>query len=190
MNVKICNKCGKIGLDQIDFKIVWIGYRYAYHGYCIFCDQDYWIVRNTELRKERKERRFRVLKYLQPNYTEYRKIQNKLWKKNNPEKNRQYLRKRYALEAGLEGTFSTEDLKFIYEHQQGICPSCTKFLPFEEMTVDHIIPVSWPGSSNWPDNIQLLCGSCNSGKRNHNDTDFRKTQPILFSELIRTHKPK
>lgn len=46
---------------------------------------------------------------------------------------------------------------------EGCCMMCRKFVPFEEMTVGHIIPRSWGGTWHW-NNLQMECAPCNHGK--------------------------
>jgi hypothetical protein len=53
-----------------------------------------------------------------------------------------------------------ENLKAQYDWT---CPSCRKSEPEIKLTEDHIIPLSRGGSNNI-ENIQPLCGSCNSKK--------------------------
>ena len=45
----------------------------------------------------------------------------------------------------------------------GKCAGCGVLFPFRNMTVDHIIPRSKGGQDN-EENLQLLCGACNSEK--------------------------
>jgi len=47
-----------------------------------------------------------------------------------------------------------------YYAPDGRCPVCQKKC---ELTLDHVIPIR-QGGSNWPDNLQPLCLSCNSEK--------------------------
>ena len=51
----------------------------------------------------------------------------------------------------------------LYGRQEGICAGCRVMFPFRNMTVDHIVPRSRGGSDHL-DNLQLLCGACNSTK--------------------------
>lgn len=114
-----------------------------------------------------------------------------VWRKNNPEK---YLEKqrarqrgtnekrrirnanRRALVAAIPGFFVKEDLDRIFEEQNGACaaPHCENDL-HDGYHVDHILAVS-QGGTNWPDNIQLLCGSCNCSKRDKDYVEWVKEQ--------------
>ena len=49
---------------------------------------------------------------------------------------------------------------FTYE---GLCGGCRTLFPFRNFTVDHMVPQS-KGGSDHLDNLQLLCGACNSTK--------------------------
>ena len=51
----------------------------------------------------------------------------------------------------------------LYGRQEGICAGCQVMFPFRNMTVDHVVPQSKSGSDHL-DNLQLLCGACNSMK--------------------------
>ena len=51
----------------------------------------------------------------------------------------------------------------LYGRQEGICGGCRVMFPFRNMTVDHIVPQT-KGGSDHLNNLQLLCGACNSMK--------------------------
>ena len=51
----------------------------------------------------------------------------------------------------------------LYGRQEGICNGCRVMFPFRNMTVDHIVSQA-RGGTDHQDNLQLLCGSCNSTK--------------------------
>lgn len=51
----------------------------------------------------------------------------------------------------------------LYGRQEGTCPGCRMLFPFRNLTVDHIVPRSKGGNDHF-DNLQLLCGACNSAK--------------------------
>ena len=51
----------------------------------------------------------------------------------------------------------------LYGRQEGICAGCEVLFPFRNLTVDHIVARARGGSDHL-DNLQLLCGACNSMK--------------------------
>lgn len=51
----------------------------------------------------------------------------------------------------------------LYGLQEGICAGCNIHFPFRNLTIDHVIPRA-RGGSDRIDNLQLLCGACNSTK--------------------------
>ena len=64
----------------------------------------------------------------------------------------------------------------IYKHelyglQEGKCAGCNYYFPFRNMTIDHIHPQS-KGGTDRKDNLQLLCGACNSTKGTGTQEEF------------------
>ena len=51
----------------------------------------------------------------------------------------------------------------LFGKQEGTCGGCKTLFPFRNFTIDHIVPQS-KGGSDHMDNLQLLCGACNSTK--------------------------
>ena len=51
----------------------------------------------------------------------------------------------------------------LYGKQEGICAGCQVLFAFRNFTIDHIIPRRRGGTDHL-DNLQLLCGACNSMK--------------------------
>ncbi len=56
-----------------------------------------------------------------------------------------------------------ESKKLLYGLQYGNCEGCGVHFEARNMTIDHIIPTS-KGGTNHLENLQLLCGACNSLK--------------------------
>ena len=51
----------------------------------------------------------------------------------------------------------------LFGKQEGRCGGCCVAFPFRNFTVDHVVPQSQGGTDHF-DNLQLLCGACNSVK--------------------------
>ena len=51
----------------------------------------------------------------------------------------------------------------LFGKQEGLCAGCKVMFPFRNFTIDHIVPLSRGGTDHL-ENLQLLCGACNSLK--------------------------
>ena len=79
-----------------------------------------------------------------------------------------------------ELTFSQVELRQFRSHkhtlfgiQEGTCNGCEVLFPFRNMTIDHIHPRSKGGTDD-PENLQLLCGACNSMKGNRSQAYLKQ----------------
>ena len=59
----------------------------------------------------------------------------------------------------------------LYGKQEGKCAGCHYFLPFRNMTIDHIVPQA-RGGTDAKENLQLLCNACNSTKSTRSQSAF------------------
>ena len=58
---------------------------------------------------------------------------------------------------------SRKDKEILYGKQKGNCKGCRTHFEIQHFEIDHIIPQKH-GGSHEVDNLQLLCGNCNSIK--------------------------
>ena len=90
-----------------------------------------------------------------PNYKDGRCSDNNyiIWIKN----------KRNRMKRNADGSHTYQEWSLLKKQYDYTCPCCKKKEPMIKLTEDHIIPIS-KGGSDYIENIQPLCGSCNSVK--------------------------
>jgi 5-methylcytosine-specific restriction endonuclease McrA len=81
-------------------------------------------------------------------------------------------RMRRCREIEAPGFHTFEEWELLKKQYGFQCPMCGKSEPQIKLSEDHIIPLT-KGGSNYIENIQPLCRSCNS-KKNTKIIDFRK----------------
>jgi 5-methylcytosine-specific restriction endonuclease McrA len=69
----------------------------------------------------------------------------------------------------IKHVFTIDEWKQKVESTNGICPICKKYVGIENMTLDHIIPISKAkkGQIYTIDDVSPMCGKCNSKKSNN-----------------------
>ena len=92
------------------------------------------------------------------------------WRKNNKDKIRNYAAARKARLAGNGGDLTVEEWYAILDSYGHKCLCCGR--SDVKLTIDHVIPISLGGKHS-ADNVQPLCGPCNSRKKDKH-IDYRK----------------
>ena len=90
------------------------------------------------------------------------------WAKDHPEEMRAIVARRRALVLGADGSHTKADVERLFAEQDGYCLGCAGDLAELGYHVDHIHPLS-KGGSNGPENLQLLCPTCNRQKSDKTD---------------------
>lgn len=111
----------------------------------------------------------------------------KAWIKAHPEYRSVANSARRAVELAAEGSYTLADINRLYKNQNGCCNGCRRAFPAtgkHRYHVDHIIPLKpkrgQKAGSNGPENLQLLCRSCNSSKHNMSMEEWLKRRAISF----------
>jgi 5-methylcytosine-specific restriction endonuclease McrA len=100
------------------------------------------------------------------------------WRKNNLDKIRNYEHVRRARMRGNGGNLTTEEWHTILNFYDHRCLCCGR--TDVKLTIDHVLPI-FLGGKHTIDNVQPLCGPCNSSKRDKH-IDYRKE---LYHETSR-----
>ena len=100
---------------------------------------------------------------------EHIKESNKAHRKANPEAANARTHKRRAAKTNAGGAYTSAQWIALCNKYDNKCLCCDKK---RKLTPDHVIPISWGGTSNIS-NIQPLCMPCNAHKHT-GTTDFRK----------------
>ena len=85
----------------------------------------------------------------------------KRWRRENPQKMAVQLARRRARKLNAEGDLTVEEFEALCEKYGNVCLRCGDRDAL--LTPDHVVPLSL-GGSNLTENIQPLCGNCNSWK--------------------------
>lgn len=176
---KKCSKCGEVKLIR-EFYLRGEKRRDPYRPECKKCGKakmGRWYAKNSEHQKQ-KSKNWRVRNLLHclirdrkyhEEHKEERKKQHKQWVEKNYDKVIQNNRNRRARQKNAEGKFTADEFKKLCAEYDNICLCCGEK---KKLTADHVVPLD-KGGSNYISNIQPLCGSCNSKKKNKT-VDYRK----------------
>ena len=105
---------------------------------------------------------------------------SKAWRLANPDKCRQYHHDRRARKLASIGHYTEDDVDLQFTQQVGLCVYCDS--PLEDgYHVDHIFPLS-RYLFDGPENIQILCGSCNNKKYTKDPKVYEDSIGILTPE--------
>jgi 5-methylcytosine-specific restriction endonuclease McrA len=94
------------------------------------------------------------------------------WRARNPEKVSAKNRRTKIIRRHVPGSHTLTEWQALKAQYSYRCLCCGKAEPLIKLTEDHVIPVT-KGGSNAIDNLQPLCGPCNSAKGNRRSTDYR-----------------
>jgi 5-methylcytosine-specific restriction endonuclease McrA len=158
------------------------------NGVCLACerlrDQESKARRQNKIKEYRKEYYARNREAVQEGNREYyranlesQRERVKSYKAANRDKYVAYEQKRRA-SSRAGGSFSPLEIASIRSMQKDRCAVCRVNLNGAG-TVDHIVPLS-KGGPNIARNIQLLCKSCNSAKRDKDPVEFMRQKGRLI----------
>lgn len=111
------------------------------------------------------------------------------WRQENKEQFKGYMRTAYLRRKEADGITTSEQWQAIIDFYcpDNKCLACGKTFNSEviedKLTQDHVIPVS-KGGSNWPENMQPICYSCNCSKSDVHETDYRPDNGQFAKELM------
>ena len=141
---KPCKKCGANEWNSIG-------------GRCMQCKREYnALYYQTNYGKEKD----RYRQYRRTNPAKVRE-RTRRWQQANPDKTKAFDSISRTRKTVAGGSFTAAEWKALVDHYGGKCLCCGR--DDVKLTADHVIPVARGGTSNI-DNLQPLCGVCNSRK--------------------------
>ena len=164
--MKICTKCGEPKpLNRFGKRSAM---RDGLKSQCKDCDarsrRAYYEENKERERQQNREWHQKNKPWLDPKKREY----HNAWRR--ASNRRAEWANRDALKRGAEGSFTNEEWIELCESYGNKCLRCDS--GDATLTVDHVKPLS-KGGTNWIDNIQPLCTSCNCSK-GANEVDYRE----------------
>ncbi len=132
---------------------------------------DRWLANNAN-RKKKLDR-----EYAASHRAEARKKASK-WYRLNPEIAKTHRRNRRARTKGAEGSHTKEDISALRKLQNNKCAYCRSALG-RDAHLDHIIPIS-KGGSNFRNNLQWLCPTCNLSKNDRMPLEYMRDLGLLL----------
>lgn len=146
--------------------------RYTSNKHCCECSTEYsiqWKKDNPERwAKYKSDNHERIMRVTRLSVIRYLKL--------NPHKKAEFDSNRRAKKNNAEGRYTRDDISRILSLQKWKCANCKSCLKGvhkgkRRYHVDHIYSLS-KGGTNWPDNLQALCVSCNSKKNDLDPIDW------------------
>ena len=169
--MKTCTKC-KIEKDLSDFSKASKkpgGLRFQ----CKSCDMKYNKANSEKISEYQKNYYMKTAEYSAERKRKYHHenrdriaAKRKIYRSENSEMLTISKRNERAKRRKAEGKHTLEEIQKILEMQKFMCANCNAKLVKSgknKYHVDHIMPLI-KGGSNWPDNLQCLCPTCNLRK--------------------------
>lgn len=101
------------------------------------------------------------------------------WVSENREKASSYQRNRRAKKAMAGGVNTASDIQRLLTLQRSKCATCRCTIKPGTFHIDHIVAIA-NGGTNWPQNLQLLCKTCNLKKGAMHPIDWARRNGFLL----------
>lgn len=129
-----------------------------------------WLERNRERKRmtrqahyqRNRERQLMLSSLWYRRNKERKRMTDAEWRRSNPALARGIRERRWAREKSAPGSYTAADIAALLKMQRSRCAGCGRHIG-RRYHVDHIVPLAL-GGSNYPENLQLLCPSCNTAK--------------------------
>ena len=153
-----------------------IDWRNSARSECLSCRQ---LQKDKDYQKHRQHIDEKNARWAEENRAKHLQIKRNYYI-NNPEQAAASAKAMKARRRGAEGHFTKEDIDNLKEAQKMKCVACEVDLNESGYHVDHIVPIA-AGGSNYPENLQLLCPSCNISK---NSRPMHEWMQKKFGKLL------